>query len=123
MLDSNDRKRGQRSNDGGVPHPGITDNLQHMINTGCRFQTVYADPPWQYANTVSRGAAYNHYPTMSVDEICSQPVERLSTDEAHLHLWTTNAFLRDAFDVIEAWGFSFKSVLVWVKPQLGMGNY
>lgn len=60
---------------------------------------------------------------MSLDEICAEPVRDLVDDDAHLHLWTTNAFLYEAFEVIHAWGFTFKSCLVWVKPQLGMGNY
>ena len=76
-----------------------------------------------YTNKAARGAADNHYPTLSIDEICAQPVAELVESNAHLHLWTTNAFLRDAFEVIEAWGFQYKSCLVWVKPQLGMGNY
>jgi N6-adenosine-specific RNA methylase IME4 len=42
---------------------------------------------------------------------------------AHLHLWTTNGMLRDAFDVLDAWGFTFKSCLVWIKGDIGMGNY
>ena len=57
------------------------------------------------------------------DRICAEPVSKLVADNAHLHLWTTNAFLREAFTVIEAWGFQYKSCLVWIKPQLGMGNY
>ena len=60
---------------------------------------------------------------MSLEEICNETVKRLVAEIAHLHLWTTNAFLREAFDVIDAWGFRYKSCLVWVKPQLGMGNY
>jgi len=60
---------------------------------------------------------------MSIDAICAEPVEQLSDDNAHLHLWTTNAFLLDAFDVLEAWGFEYKSCFIWVKPQMGLGNY
>jgi N6-adenosine-specific RNA methylase IME4 len=60
---------------------------------------------------------------MTIDAICAEPVKQLTADLAHLHLWTTNAFLREAFDVIHAWGFKYKSCLIWVKPQLGMGNY
>jgi len=60
---------------------------------------------------------------MSLEEICNEPDKSLVAEIAHLHLWTTNAFLREAFDVIDAWGFRYKSCLVWVKPQLGMGNY
>jgi N6-adenosine-specific RNA methylase IME4 len=50
-------------------------------------------------------------------------VKALAADASHLHLWTTNAFLRDAFGVMEAWGFDYKSVFVWVKPKMGIGNY
>ena len=60
---------------------------------------------------------------MSVQEICNEPVKDLVTENAHLHLWTTNAFLCEAFEVIRAWGFRYKSCLIWIKPQLGMGNY
>lgn len=90
---------------------------------GQQFPAIYADPPWDYSNRASRGAAVNHYPTMSVAEICAEPIRELAAERSHLHLWTTNAFLRPAFDVIEAWGFEYKSCLVWVKRQLGMGNY
>jgi N6-adenosine-specific RNA methylase IME4 len=60
---------------------------------------------------------------MTLDAIRNEPVKDLIADNAHLHLWTTNAFLSEAFDVIRAWGFRYKSCLVWIKPQLGMGNY
>jgi N6-adenosine-specific RNA methylase IME4 len=60
---------------------------------------------------------------MTLEAIRSEPIKQLAADNAHLHLWTTNAFLRESFDVIRAWGFRYKSCLVWIKPQLGMGNY
>lgn len=97
--------------------------LQNLVARGRRFPTIYADPPWPYENEASRAAAVNHYPTMSVDSICAEPVRHLVEDNAHLHLWTTNAFLREAYDVMDAWGFRFKSCLVWVKDEIGMGNY
>lgn len=99
------------------------DDLKQLAESDCKFPTIYADPPWMYDNRSSRGAAENHYPTMPVDEICRLPISELSDDNAHLHLWTTNAFLRDSFRVIEAWGFEYKSCLVWIKDELGMGNY
>ena len=98
-------------------------SLQKLVEQGRKFPTIYADPPWPYENEASRAAAVNHYPTMSIDDICAEPVHRLAEDNAHLHLWTTNAFLREAFDVIDAWGFRFKSCLVWIKDEIGMGNY
>ncbi len=103
--------------------PGFTSRLDELIDSGVRFASLYADPPWQYDNCGSRGAAENHYATMSVQQICRLPVNRLVARNAHLHLWTTNAFLFEAKQVIEAWGFEYKSCFVWVKPQVGMGNY
>lgn len=103
--------------------PCRTEDLVRAAAAGVRFGTVYADPPWQYENRASRGAAEDHYPTLSADEIASLPVGPLAAEDSHLHLWTTNAFLADAMRVMDAWGFTFKSVFVWAKPQLGMGNY
>jgi N6-adenosine-specific RNA methylase IME4 len=87
------------------------------------FRTIVADPPWQYANKATRGAAEDHYPTMALPDLCDLEVEERAADEAHLYLWTTNGFLREAFGVMDAWGFAYKTTLVWVKPQIGMGNY
>ena len=100
-----------------------TSNLGELISQGIRFPTIYADPPWRYQNKASRGAAENHYPTLSLKDICSEPVSELAADNSHLHLWTTNAFLQEAFLVIQAWGFEYKSCFVWIKRQMGMGNY
>lgn len=98
-------------------------SLPELIESGQRFGAVYADPPWPYSNQATRGATSNHYQTMSVEAICEEPIAQLAAEQSHLHLWTTNAFLVDAFDVLEAWGFEYKSCFVWVKPQMGMGNY
>ena len=98
-------------------------DLDMLIREGRRFSTIYADPPWPYSNQGTRAATSKHYPTMSVDSISDEPIPQLLTEQAHLHLWTTNGFLLEAFDVIEAWGFEYKSCLVWVKPQMGIGNY
>lgn len=103
--------------------PTIVRDLRSLVESGMAFSTIYADPPWPYTNTAARGAAENHYRTLTLDEIRAEPVKDLVADAAHLHLWTTNAFLREAFDVIQAWGFKYKSCLLWIKPQIGMGNY
>ena len=108
---------------GRLPLPSIVRDLEMLIEQRAKFSAVYADPPWPYANTAARGAAENHYRTMTLEAIRNERVKELAADQAHLHLWTTNAFLREAFDVIRAWGFRYKSCLVWIKPQLGMGNY
>ncbi len=87
------------------------------------FGTIYADPPWPYDNQASEGAAIAHYDSLSIEELRALPVAQLAADPAHLHLWTTNGFLPEALDLMEAWGFDYKSVFVWVKPELGLGNY
>jgi N6-adenosine-specific RNA methylase IME4 len=99
------------------------DDLDALIATGQKFGTVYADPPWLYGNQGTRGATGDHYPGMAVADIAALPISEMVAPDAHLHLWTTNAFLFDAREVIEAWGFTYKSCFVWVKPQMGMGNY
>lgn len=88
-----------------------------------RYGTIYADPPWQYSNQGTRAATGNHYKGMSVDEIAALPVAALAAENAHLHLWTTNAFLFECRRIMEEWGFTYKSCFVWVKPQMGIGNY
>jgi N6-adenosine-specific RNA methylase IME4 len=90
------------------------------------YATIVADPPWRYDNKATRGAAEDHYQTMTVAELCDPGwVARnvAAAENAHLYLWTTHAFLRESFDVVEAWGFTYRTHLVWVKPQIGMGNY
>jgi len=94
-----------------------------LVEEGTKFACIYADPPWIYGNQKTRGATGNHYEGLTVDELKALPVNKLTTENAHLHLWTTNAFLPDSFSIMESWGFTYKSVFVWVKPQMGMGNY
>jgi N6-adenosine-specific RNA methylase IME4 len=89
-----------------------------------QFATIVADPPWRYGNTSTRGAAEDHYQTMTIDELCKLEVARdKAADRAHLYMWTTAGHLPEAFRVMEAWDFTYKTYLVWVKPQMGMGNY
>jgi len=82
------------------------------------FQVVVADPPWQYDTGSSLP-----YPTMSIDEIKAMPVPELADENATLWLWTTNAHLPVAFDVLKAWGFEYKTLLTWVKDRMGTGEW
>jgi N6-adenosine-specific RNA methylase IME4 len=102
------------------------EDLIALIDEGKKFGTIYADPPWPYGNQGTRAATKNHYKAhndLSVEDICKLPINELTGNAAHCHLWTTNGFLREAFDVMAAWGFQYKSCLVWVKPDFGIGNY
>ena len=91
--------------------------------SGKQFGTMYVDPPWLYNNQGTRAATGKHYGGMTVDEICELPVSALAAENSHLHLWTTNAFIFEAQRVVKAWGYDYKSCFVWVKPQMGIGNY
>jgi N6-adenosine-specific RNA methylase IME4 len=87
-----------------------------------RFRTILADPPWSHEQKGGRGAD-QHYPLMSLARIKTMPVRELAAENAHLYLWVTNAALRDGYDVAEAWGFTVRSPLTWIKFRLGLGTY
>lgn len=87
------------------------------------YRTIVADPPWRYENTSTRNAAEKVYGTMTVAEMKRLPVAEWAAGEAHIYVWTTTNFLPRTFSLLTAWGFEYVSNLVWVKPQLGMGNY
>ena len=119
-----------------LPAPSEADtctvaDLDALVASGKRFGCIYADPPWRYDNQATRASTGNHYAAgekndhtgMSVQQICELPVRELAADDAHLHLWTTNSFLFECPRILEAWGFEFRSSFIWVKPQIGLGNY
>jgi N6-adenosine-specific RNA methylase IME4 len=97
--------------------------LHDLIREGRRYGTILCDPPWQYTKQSWRAGAGKHYPSLTLDEIKSLPVRELASEAAHLHLWTTNAFLLESHRVLEHWGFEFKGSFVWCKPDLGVGNF
>lgn len=92
------------------------------IYTGPRFRTILADPPWETHQRGPLGAS-RHYRLMSLERIKALPVAQLAQPDAHLWLWVTNATLRDGYDVAEAWGFTPRSLLTWIKPRFTLGNY
>ena len=89
---------------------------------GLLFRTVLADPPWDVQQKGERGAQA-HYRLMTVAQVKGMPVSALAAPDAHCWLWVTNATLRAGFEVLEAWGFTPRSPLTWIKPRLGLGNY
>ena len=83
-----------------------------------KYGIVYADPPWRYDMKRGKGVAENHYPTMSMDEICALPVADLAAKDSALFLWATFPQLNEAFRVIEAWGFHYKTLaFLWLKQN------
>jgi len=85
------------------------------------FACIVADPPWRYENESTRGSASDHYDTMPMEELIELEVP--AAENAHLWLWVTNPFLREGFELVEAWGFEYRTTLTWCKPQIGLGNY
>lgn len=92
--------------------------------TPSKFSAIYADPPWPVQQQGARGAA-NHYELMTMGDIrgMGRAVEALAEEDAHLWLWVTNATLREGYEVMEAWGFTPRSPLTWIKPRFTLGNY
>lgn len=88
-----------------------------------RFRTILADPPWEIGQKDGRYGAHRHYPLMTLDRITALPVADLAEDDAHLYLWTINGALREGSEVMEAWGFTYRAPLTWIKPRFGLGQY
>ncbi len=83
------------------------------------YATILADPPWQFQNRTGKMAPEHkrllRYPTMELKEILELPVSKLAAAKSHLYLWVPNALLQEGLRVMEAWGFTYKSNLVWYK--------
>lgn len=86
-----------------------------------QYATILADPPWQFLNRTGKVAPEHRrllrYPTMEQREILELPVARLAAAKSHLYLWVPNALLAEGLQVMEAWGFTYKSNLVWYKVR------
>lgn len=93
---------------------------------GQRFSTVLADPPWRFQNRTGKMAPehrrLSRYGTMTLDEIKALPVAEHVKEPAHLYLWVPNALLPEGIDVLRAWGFEYKSNLVWHKVRKDGGS-
>ncbi len=86
---------------------------------GKTFRTILADPPWQFKNRTGKMAPehkrLNRYATLELDDIKQIPVANVAADPCHLYLWVPNALLPDGLEVLGAWGFEYKTHIVWCK--------
>lgn len=86
-----------------------------------KYKTVYADPPWQFDNRTGKVAPehkrLNRYPTMTLEDIKALPVGSITDEKSHLYLWVPNALLPEGIEVLKAWGFTYKTNLVWEKVR------
>lgn len=103
----------------------IRDSLMAFCGTK-KFKTILADPPWQFQNRTGKVAPehkrLNRYTTMSLEDICSLPVDFVADSTAHLYLWVPNALLPDGLKVMKSWGFQYKSNIVWHKIRKDGGS-
>lgn len=106
----------------------VRDASRSLLETagGARFGTILADPPWRFANRTGKMAPehrrLSRYGTMGLDEICELPVASIAAEPSHLYLWVPNALLPDGLRVMQAWGFEYKSNLVWHKIRKDGGS-
>ncbi len=113
-------------------HSLVFGNMQGMAAelltfvAGAKFSTVLADPPWQFSNRTGKIAPEHHrlsrYGTMALEEIMALPVSDVALPTAHLYLWAPNALLPEGLAVMKAWGFTYKSNLVWHKVRKDNGS-
>jgi N6-adenosine-specific RNA methylase IME4 len=93
---------------------------------GRKFGTILADPPWRFANRTGKMAPehrrLSRYATMTIEEIEALPVGEFVSPTAHLYLWVPNALLPWGLRVLAAWGFEYKSNLVWHKLRKDGGS-
>lgn len=101
--------------------PSATEDLWLKASGHAPYGTILADPPWQFQNRTGKVAPEHRrllrYPTLGLAEICALPVDSLAAARSHLYLWVPNALLAEGLEVLRAWGFTYKSNLVWFKTR------
>ena len=89
--------------------------------SGHKYKTILADPPWQFQNRTGKVAPEHYrlsrYGTMTLDDIMKLPVSRVADEKSHLYLWVPNALLPEGLRVMDAWGFSYKTNIIWEKVR------
>jgi len=108
-----------------VETPSPMSSLVATAN-GKRFKTIMADPPWRFQNSTGKVAPehkrLNRYETMTLGDIQALPIAEIADDTAHLYLWVPNALLPEGLAVMRAWGFTYKSNVVWHKIRKDGGS-
>ena len=101
----------------------LTETINSLMSftNGKKYNTIYADPPWQFQNRTGKVAPEHkrltRYETMSLEDIKALPVSDIADEKAHLYLWIPNAMLPDGLAVMDAWGFEYKGNIVWEKVR------
>ena len=97
-----------------------------IFDTKEKYRVIYADPPWQYdleQTSPNLGGAIKHYNSMSIEDLCALPIKDIADKDAVLFLWITSPKLNLFLQLMEAWGFEYKTSFVWDKVKHNMGHY
>ena len=120
QASADDTRRGERLEK-------LASKQASALHADKRYSLIYADPPWRYEHAPEGDEGRSieaNYPTMTLGEICALPVaSKIAARDCVLFLWATSPKLREAMDVIDAWGFAYRTCMVWVKDKIGMGYY
>lgn len=104
----------------------VTDLRAFLAAKSKLYGTIMADPPWQFVNRTGKMAPehrrLSRYSTMTLDQICTLPVPEAAAPVSHLYLWVPNALLPEGLEVMKAWGFAYKSNIVWHKIRKDGGS-
>ncbi len=97
--------------------------------SGKKYRVIYCDPPWRYNDSGvitendNYGRAERHYPTMSLTQLKDLPIKIMTDDNAILFMWSTNPMLTSALELVDSWGFKYKTLFVWDKVKHNYGHY
>ena len=84
-----------------------------------KFSTILADPPWKFQNSTGKMAPEHkrlyRYPSLDFPIIENMPIQQIAEERAHLYLWVPNALIKEALNVMEKWGFTYKTNIIWYK--------
>ena len=101
----------------------ISETIESLFDftEGKKYRTIYADPPWQFQNRTGKVAPehkrLSRYETMKLEDIKNLPVSDLADEKSHLYLWVPNALLPEGLEVMQAWGFDYKTNIIWEKVR------
>jgi len=98
------------------------------------YRVIYADPPWKYSDNLTEGYGpaeaqthgdkeFGHYPTMTIEQLCSMSIKELAADNSVLFMWVTSPMLEECFEIVRAWEFEYKASFVWDKIKHNYGHY
>ena len=104
--------------------PTLYDLGMHNLQ---KYKLIYADPPWKYDNVTTgrnnKSGATSKYETILMEDLCKYPISRIAEKDAALFLWCTTPLLPYGFQIMDAWGFEYKTTIYWDKTALGLGNW